>query len=52
MRTRALQFNNAPLRTCPEHAYYTVLDGLADRWIDWARDLSQELDTRTITRSN
>ena len=50
MRTRTLQFDNAPLRTCPEHAYSTVLDRLADRWIDWARDLSQELDTRAVPR--
>ena len=50
MRTRTLQFDNAPLRTCPEHAYSTVLDRLADRWIDWARDLSQELDTRVVPR--
>jgi hypothetical protein len=24
MRTKSLQFDNAPLRTCPEHAYSTV----------------------------
>ena len=44
MRSTTLQYDNAPLRACADHAYIQTLDRLAGRWLTWASDLRQEMD--------
>jgi hypothetical protein len=44
MRSTTLQYDNAPLSACADHAYIQTLDRLAERWLTWASDLRQEMD--------